>query len=73
MNRGGLRIDNLWGTGGGQRPVNQLIKEVRGTKFDSRLGGKSPVLNLLPFLHVDKRFSQYPLALKWIVFTATML
>lgn len=24
----GLRIDNLWGTGGGQRPVNQLIKEV---------------------------------------------
>ncbi|XP_063058432.1 programmed cell death protein 4b [Engraulis encrasicolus] len=28
MNRGGLRIDNLWGTGGGQRPVNQLIKEV---------------------------------------------
>ncbi|KAL2087049.1 hypothetical protein ACEWY4_018108 [Coilia grayii] len=28
MTRGGLRIDNLWGTGGGQRPVNQLIKEV---------------------------------------------
>ncbi|XP_012686677.2 programmed cell death protein 4b [Clupea harengus] len=27
MNRG-LRIENLWGTGGGQRPVNQLIKEV---------------------------------------------
>ncbi|XP_051550848.1 programmed cell death protein 4-like isoform X1 [Myxocyprinus asiaticus] len=24
----GLRIDNLWGSGGGQRPVNQLIKEV---------------------------------------------
>uniref|UniRef100_A0A4W4FC64 Programmed cell death protein 4 n=1 Tax=Electrophorus electricus TaxID=8005 RepID=A0A4W4FC64_ELEEL len=24
----GLRIDNLWGLGGGQRPVNQLIKEV---------------------------------------------
>uniref|UniRef100_A0AAY4AHG3 Programmed cell death protein 4 n=1 Tax=Denticeps clupeoides TaxID=299321 RepID=A0AAY4AHG3_9TELE len=29
MNQGsGLRIDNLWGTGGGQRPVIQLIKEV---------------------------------------------
>ncbi|KAI1887002.1 hypothetical protein AGOR_G00201560 [Albula goreensis] len=28
MSRGGLRIDNLWGSGGGQRPVNQLIKEV---------------------------------------------
>uniref|UniRef100_A0A8C2HD48 Programmed cell death protein 4 n=1 Tax=Cyprinus carpio TaxID=7962 RepID=A0A8C2HD48_CYPCA len=24
----GLRIDSLWGSGGGQRPVNQLIKEV---------------------------------------------
>ncbi|XP_066510452.1 programmed cell death protein 4-like isoform X2 [Hoplias malabaricus] len=24
----GLRIDNLWGSGGGQRPVNQLIKEM---------------------------------------------
>ncbi|KAJ8365465.1 hypothetical protein SKAU_G00142960 [Synaphobranchus kaupii] len=28
MSRGGLRIDNLWGSGGGQRPVTQLIKEV---------------------------------------------
>ncbi|XP_030637368.1 programmed cell death protein 4b isoform X2 [Chanos chanos] len=28
MCRGGLRIDNLWGSGGGQRPVTQLIKEV---------------------------------------------
>ncbi|TRY97001.1 hypothetical protein DNTS_001433 [Danionella cerebrum] len=25
----GLRIDCLWGSGGGQRPVNQLIKEAR--------------------------------------------
>lgn len=25
----GLKIDNLWGSGGGQRPVNQLIKEVQ--------------------------------------------
>jgi len=28
MSMGGLRIDNLWGSGGGQRPVTQLIKEV---------------------------------------------
>lgn len=28
MSMGGLRIDNHWGTGGGQRPVIQLIKEV---------------------------------------------
>lgn len=28
MSMGGLRIDNLWGTGGGQRPVTQLIKEM---------------------------------------------
>lgn len=28
MSRGGLRIDNQWGTGGGQRPVTQLIKEM---------------------------------------------
>lgn len=28
MSMGGLRIDNQWGTGGGQRPVIQLIKEV---------------------------------------------
>lgn len=29
MSMGGLRIDNLWGTGGGRRPVTQLIKEVQ--------------------------------------------
>ncbi|XP_024914021.1 programmed cell death protein 4b isoform X2 [Cynoglossus semilaevis] len=28
MSLGGLRIDNQWGTGGGQRPVMQLIKEM---------------------------------------------
>ncbi|XP_006630908.3 programmed cell death protein 4b isoform X1 [Lepisosteus oculatus] len=28
MSKGGLRIENVWGTGGGQRPVKQLIKEV---------------------------------------------
>lgn len=28
MSMGGLRIDNLWGTGGGQRPVIQLIREM---------------------------------------------
>ncbi|XP_007567693.1 programmed cell death protein 4b isoform X2 [Poecilia formosa] len=28
MSMGGLRIDNHWGTGGGQRPVIQLIKEM---------------------------------------------
>lgn len=28
MSMGGLRIDNHWGSGGGQRPVIQLIKEV---------------------------------------------
>ncbi|TMS23720.1 Programmed cell death protein 4 [Larimichthys crocea] len=28
MSLGGLRIDNQWGTGGGQRPVTQLIKEM---------------------------------------------
>ncbi|RXN31747.1 programmed cell death 4-like protein [Labeo rohita] len=29
----GLRIDSLWGSGGGQRPVNQLIKEARTHPF----------------------------------------
>lgn len=33
MSMGGLRIDNQWGTGGGQRPVIQLIKEVRHVFF----------------------------------------
>ncbi|XP_023676346.2 programmed cell death protein 4b [Paramormyrops kingsleyae] len=28
MNRGGRRIENLWGSGGGQRPVTQLVREV---------------------------------------------
>uniref|UniRef100_A0A7N6C488 Programmed cell death protein 4 n=1 Tax=Anabas testudineus TaxID=64144 RepID=A0A7N6C488_ANATE len=28
MSMGGLRIDNHWGSGGGQRPVTQLIKEM---------------------------------------------
>ncbi|XP_013868955.1 programmed cell death protein 4b [Austrofundulus limnaeus] len=28
MSMGGLRIDNHWGTGGGQRPVTQLIKQM---------------------------------------------
>ena len=33
MGMGGLRIDNLWGTGGGQRPVTQLVREVRPAHF----------------------------------------
>lgn len=28
MKRGGLRLDNVWGTGGGQRPVEQLVQEI---------------------------------------------
>ncbi|KAM8843430.1 programmed cell death protein 4b isoform 1-T2 [Synchiropus picturatus] len=28
MSMGGLRLDNKWGAGGGQRPVTQLIKEM---------------------------------------------
>ncbi|CAG01296.1 unnamed protein product, partial [Tetraodon nigroviridis] len=28
MSLGGLRMDNQWGTGGGQRPITQLIKEM---------------------------------------------
>lgn len=28
MSMGGLRIDNQWGAGGGQRPVKQLIREM---------------------------------------------
>lgn len=28
MSMGGLRVDNQWGAGGGQRPVTQLIKEM---------------------------------------------
>ena len=29
MKRGIMRLDNVWGVGGGQRPVKHLIKEVR--------------------------------------------
>lgn len=28
MSLGGLRMDNQWGAGGGQKPITQLIKEV---------------------------------------------
>lgn len=35
MSLGGLRIENQWGTGGGQRPVTQLIKEVKHTEDNS--------------------------------------
>lgn len=28
MNREIVRLDNVWGVGGGQRPVKHLIKEV---------------------------------------------
>lgn len=30
MKREVVRLDNVWGVGGGQRPVKLLIKEVRG-------------------------------------------
>ncbi len=36
MSLGGLRIDNQWGTGGGQRPVTQLIKEVKLYEADQK-------------------------------------
>ncbi len=29
MKREIMRLDNVWGVGGGQRPVKHLIKEVR--------------------------------------------
>ncbi|KAK5926788.1 hypothetical protein CgunFtcFv8_022331 [Champsocephalus gunnari] len=41
MSRGGLRIDNQWGTGGGQRPVIQLIKEVNLLLKEYILSGDS--------------------------------
>ncbi|KAM9326600.1 programmed cell death protein 4 [Gastrophryne carolinensis] len=28
MNRGGRRIDSVWGSGGGQQPVKKLVKEI---------------------------------------------
>lgn len=34
MSMGGLRIDNHWGSGGGQRPVIQLIKEVNNVRYN---------------------------------------
>jgi programmed cell death protein 4 len=28
MSKGGKRKDSVWGSGGGQQPVNHLVKEV---------------------------------------------
>ncbi|KAM7418791.1 hypothetical protein PAMA_016087 [Pampus argenteus] len=41
MSKGGLRIDNQWGTGGGQRPVTQLIKEMNLLLKEYILSGDS--------------------------------
>uniref|UniRef100_A0A8D0D2P1 Programmed cell death protein 4 n=1 Tax=Sander lucioperca TaxID=283035 RepID=A0A8D0D2P1_SANLU len=41
MSMGGLRIDNQWGTGGGQRPVIQLIKEMNLLLKEYILSGDS--------------------------------
>ncbi|XP_054897085.1 programmed cell death protein 4b [Poeciliopsis prolifica] len=41
MSMGGLRIDNHWGTGGGQRPVMQLIKEMNLLLKEYILSGDS--------------------------------
>ncbi|XP_015228162.1 PREDICTED: programmed cell death protein 4 [Cyprinodon variegatus] len=41
MSMGGLRIDNHWGTGGGQRPVIQLIKEMNLLLKEYILSGDS--------------------------------
>uniref|UniRef100_A0A1A8KU13 Programmed cell death protein 4 n=1 Tax=Nothobranchius kuhntae TaxID=321403 RepID=A0A1A8KU13_NOTKU len=41
MSLGGLRIDNHWGTGGGQRPVIQLIKEMNLLLNEYILSGDS--------------------------------
>lgn len=32
MTKGGKRIDNVWGSGGGQQPVKHLVKEVTNLK-----------------------------------------
>ncbi|MED6267301.1 Programmed cell death protein 4 [Characodon lateralis] len=41
MSMGGLRIDTHWGTGGGQRPVIQLIKEMNLLLKEYILSGDS--------------------------------
>ncbi|XP_043970501.1 programmed cell death protein 4b isoform X3 [Gambusia affinis] len=41
MSMGGLRIDNHWGMGGGQRPVIQLIKEMNLLLKEYILSGDS--------------------------------
>ncbi|XP_076027227.1 programmed cell death protein 4b [Genypterus blacodes] len=41
MSMGGLRIDSQWGTGGGQRPVTQLIKEMNLLLKEFVLSGDS--------------------------------
>ncbi|KAM9770580.1 programmed cell death protein 4b [Menidia menidia] len=41
MRSGGLRIDNQWGTGGGQRPVTQLIREMNLLLKEYILSGDS--------------------------------
>ncbi|XP_057698662.1 programmed cell death protein 4b [Corythoichthys intestinalis] len=41
MSNGGVRIDNQWGTGGGQRPVTQLVKEMNLLLKEYILSGDS--------------------------------
>ncbi|XP_037546243.1 programmed cell death protein 4b [Nematolebias whitei] len=41
MSMGGLRVDNHWGTGGGQKPVTQLIKEMNLLLKEYILSGDS--------------------------------
>lgn len=36
MKREMVRLDNVWGVGGGLRPVKHLIKEVSPTPFRNR-------------------------------------
>lgn len=45
MKREMVRLDNVWGVGGGQRPVKHLIKEVRARP-------SSCSLDLAPLCHL---------------------
>lgn len=57
MGMGGLRIDNLWGTGGGQRPVTQLVREVRPAHFiEDWMSCLSSVCPLCSVLYVCQLF-----------------
>lgn len=58
VTKGGKRIDNVWGSGGGQQSVKHLVKEV--THVYKTLLPRAYCLSKLTLFGMEQRYAYIP-------------